>query len=354
MSIHRRDYYEVLGIERGADAAAVKKAYRKKALEYHPDRNPGDPESEERFKEASEAYQVLSDSQKRAVYDRYGHDGLQGRGYRGFDDVSDIFDLFGDLFGGLFGGGFRRGGGRRTFRGDDLRVEVTITYEEALEGVSKEIRVDRVELCSRCRGTGAEPGHPPVNCPTCAGRGRVVHQTGFMRLETTCSACRGTGKIIEESCGLCGGSGYNRVRPRLEVDIPAGIDEGQRIRLSGEGNDGSQPGYRGDLYLVVYLEPHPLFRRNGQDLLLDLELTFPQLALGARVDVPTLGEPVSLDIPSGTQPGAVFKIRKAGFPHIGRSRRGNLLVTVNVGVPKRLNREQKRLLGEFQGTLEKD
>ncbi len=353
MTIHHRDYYEVLGVERDADATAVKKAYRKKALEYHPDRNPGDPEAEERFKEASEAYQVLSDPQKRAVYDRYGHEGLTGRGYQGFDDVGDIFNIFGDLFGSFFGGGVRRGTGR-VHRGDDLRAEVILTYSEALGGATKQIRIERMELCSRCRGTGAEPGHPPVTCPTCGGRGRVIHQTGFMRLETTCSTCRGAGKIVEEPCGLCGGSGYNRVKPRLEVEIPAGIDDGQRIRLSGEGDDGSRSGYRGDLYVVVYLEPHPIFRRDGRNLLLDLELTYPQLALGSKVEVPTLEEPTTLDVPAGTQPGAVFKIRKAGFPNVGRSRRGDLLVTVGVGVPRKLTREQKRLLREFQDTLDKD
>jgi molecular chaperone DnaJ len=353
MTIHRRDYYEVLGVERDADTAAVKRAYRKKALEFHPDRNPDDPAAEERFKEASEAYQVLSDPEKRAVYDRFGHDGLQGRGYRGFDDVGDIFDLFGDLFGGLFGGGFRRDA-RRVYRGDDLRAEVTITYAEALTGVTKSVQLERVELCSRCRGTGAEPGHPPKACPVCGGRGRVVRQTGFMRLETTCSACRGTGEVALEPCGLCEGTGYTRVKPRLEVEIPAGIDDGQRIRLSGEGNDGSRPGYRGDLYLVCRLEPHPVFRREGRDLLLDLELTYPQLALGAKVEVPTLEEPATLDVPAGTQPDAVFKVRRAGFPHVGRGRRGDLRVTVGVAVPKKLSREQKRLLREFQGTLDEE
>ncbi|MCX7021171.1 MAG: molecular chaperone DnaJ [bacterium] len=353
MTIHRRDYYEVLEVPHDADAAAVKKAYRKKALEFHPDRNPDAPEAEERFKEASEAYQVLSDPQKRAVYDRYGHEGLAGRGYHGFDDVGDIFDLFGDLFGGLFGGGVRRGA-PHVRRGDDLRADVTVTYAEALTGVTKGIKIARVELCSRCRGTGAEPGHPPKACPACGGRGRVVRQTGFMRLETPCSNCRGTGQVIEEHCGLCGGSGYTRTSPHLEVEIPAGIDDGQRIRLSGEGNDGSAPGFRGDLYIVCDLEPHPVFRRNGRDLLVDLALTYPQLALGAKVEVPTLGEPENLDVPAGTQAGAVFTIRKAGFPQIGRGRRGDLRVTVTVAVPKRLSREQKKLLRELQDTLDKE
>jgi molecular chaperone DnaJ len=354
MTIHERDYYKVLEVSRDADKATIKRAYRKKALQYHPDRNPDDPEAEERFKECSEAYQVLSDDQKRAVYDRHGHDGLKGRGYRGFDDVSDIFDLFGNLFGGLFGGPMGGGGrrSRRMRRGGDIAARVEIDYRQALEGLERTLTLEREEICDRCHGSGSEPGHEPQTCPTCRGRGRVVRSAGFMRLETTCPECGGAGKVISEPCADCDGRGRLLRRRRVKVHIPAGIDDGQRIRVSGEGHDGSVPGIRGDLYLEVRLEPHPHFGRNGRDLLLELELSYPQLALGDRVAVPTLEGTEELKIPAGTQPDTVFKIRRAGFPAVGGGRRGDLRVTVKSWVPKRLSRKQKQLLQELQETLD--
>lgn len=352
MSIHRRDYYEVLEIERTADQTTIKKAYRKKALEYHPDRNPGDPAAEERFKEASEAYQVLSDRQKRELYDRYGHDGLQGRGYQGFDDVSDIFDLFGDLFGGMFGGGARRRGSRIR-RGGNLSAEITLTYNEVLEDTDKRIEITREELCTHCGGDGAEPGHPPKTCNRCRGRGRIIQQAGFLRLETPCPQCDGTGRVIDKPCSECDGRGRGLVRRSIEVRIPAGIDEGQRIRISGEGHDGSASAHSGDLFLTVHLAEHEHFTRRGRDLLLTLELTPPQLALGAHVEVPTLTGSTNLKIPPGTQPDHVFTIRREGFPRVGGGRRGDLLVTVKTWLPKRLSREQKHLLEELQRTLDK-
>ncbi len=345
MTIHHHDYYEVLEVPRTADAAEIKSAYRKKALQYHPDRNPDNPEAEDKFKEASEAYQVLSDAQKKATYDRFGHDGLEGRGYHGFDDVGDIFDLFGGLFGDFFGG--RQRGGRRIRRGDNRQDVVNLTYNEVLTGAEKQISLERIELCNRCDGSGAEPGHPPVTCSTCHGRGRVIQSAGFMRMETVCPTCHGSGKQVDVHCEQCRGRGRVRAHRSVTVHVPVGVDEGQRIRVSGEGDDGSAPGYRGDLYLTVRLKQQRPFRRNGRDLLLDLELTYPQVALGADVEVPTLGEPVELHIPAGTQPGKVFKIRKEGFPAVNGSRRGALLVTVSISVPKKLNRQQKKLLEEF-------
>jgi len=345
MTIHRHDYYEVLEVPRTADAAEIKSAYRKKALAYHPDRNPDNPEAEEKFKEASEAYQVLSDEKKKATYDRFGHDGLEGRGYQGVDNVNDIYDLFGGLFGDLFGS--RQRGGRRVRRGENRQDTVTLSYNEVLTGVEKQVNLERIELCDRCDGSGAEPGHPPTTCSTCNGQGRVIQSAGFMRMEMPCPACHGSGKEVEVRCGQCAGRGRVRARRNITVNVPNGVDEGQRIRVSGEGDDGSAPGYRGDLYLTVRLKPQPPFRRNGRELLLNLELTYPQATLGADVEVPTLGEPVELHIPAGTQPGRVFKIKKEGFPTVNGSRRGALLVTVNISVPKKLNRKQKKLLEEF-------
>jgi len=354
----KRDYYEVLGIEKGADEAAIKKAYRTMAKKNHPDVNPGDKEAEERFKEINEAYQVLSDPQKRAQYDQFGHDGPQGGFGGGYGDFSGFggggFGGFEDIFSSFFGGGM---GGQRNngpVPGDDLRYDLTISFEEAVLGCEKDINLVRDEECPTCNGDGAAPGSKVETCSTCNGTGqeRVVSNTPFGRIQNvrTCSRCRGTGKIITEYCPKCKGRGKVRVSKRRTVKIPAGIDNGQVLTMRGQGGLGERGGEPGDLLIVITVKPHKLFKRQGDNLYIDMPLTFVQAALGAEVDVPTLGKPVKYRFPEGTQPDQVFCIKGEGVQHLRGSGKGDLYVTAVVEIPKKLNDKQKNLLREFEQT----
>jgi len=355
--VSKRDYYEVLGVGREAGEGDIKGAYRKLALKYHPDRNPDDPSAEEKFKEASEAYSVLSDPQKRAAYDRYGHAGLQSSGGGGFstDNFADFSDILGDFFG--FGDLFGGGGGRRrnrAQRGEDVRYDLEISFEEAAFGLPAEIQVPRMEACDHCRGTGSEPGSGPSTCPTCHGRGEVIYQQSFLSIRRACSTCGGSGQIIRNPCSVCRGQGYRQVHRKLKVNIPAGVDDGTRIRLANEGQPGGNGGPPGDLYVFLKVKPHPFFERREQDLHCTIPLNIAQAALGAEIEVPTLEQPHKLKIPEGTQNGAQFRLRNLGVPVLNGSGRGDLYVHVAVRTPSRLTREQRRLLEQLRETLPED
>ncbi len=350
----RRDYYEILGVDRGADDSALKSAYRKLALKYHPDRNQGDKNAEELFKEAAEAYSVLSDSQKRAMYDRFGHQGLQtGGASPGFDPAafSDFSDILGDFFGfgDLFGGGSRRRG--RSQRGDDLRYDLEISFEDAIRGASIEIQVPRLDPCSRCGGNGAEPKDGLTTCSTCRGRGEVVYQQSFLSVRRTCTTCRGTGQIIRRPCTQCRGEGYVRLDRKLKLNIPAGVDSGTRMRLNGEGQPGAQGAPAGDLYVVLKVKEHPVYERQDDDLHCIIPVNVAQAALGAEVDLLTFDGLQSVKIPEGVQSGSEVRLRGLGVPQVNGGRRGDIVVHVQVAVPRRLTREQRRLFEELRETL---
>lgn len=344
----KRCYYEVLGVERTATKTVIDKAYRKLAIRYHPDSNRDDENAVQHFKEASEAYEVLSDPEKRSRYDQFGHAGV-GSGGPQFHDVEDIFDAFGDLFGGgafgdLFGG---RSRGRRVRRGADVRCDVTLTLEEAARGVTKEVSFRRRAHCEKCDGSGAAPGSKPEACATCGGRGQVIQSAGILRVQTACPRCQGTGKTISHPCVNCGGSGLEAQRVQRSVDIPAGVDDGMRVRLAGEGEASPDGGPPGDCHLFVTVKPHSLFHRDGNDLLLQLPVSYSQAALGAEIEVPTLDGPHMLRVPPGTHSGEVFTIRGQGVVDPRSGRRGNLRVQSLIEVPRKLSPEQERLLREL-------
>ena len=341
----KKDYYELLGVSRNASEEEIKKAYRKLALQYHPDRNPGDKQSEEKFKEVSEAYQILSDAEKRAKYDQYGHaafgDGSPFPG--GFDFTAGFEDVFGDIFGEFFGGGARRGRGR----GDDLRYNLTLNFEEAVAGAEKKIKIPRHGPCETCRGSGAKAGAAPQTCPACRGRGQVSFQQGFFSVSRTCSQCRGQGTIIKEPCASCGGAGRVRKLHSLSVKIPGGVDTGSRLKLRGEGESAPAGGAPGDLYVDIQVEPHPIFLRENLDILCDVPISITQAALGAEIDVPTLNGKVKMKIPAGTQSGKVFRMKGKGLNDVQGYRQGDQHVRVNVETPTHLTARQKELLKEF-------
>jgi len=350
----KRDYYEVLGVSKDSSADEIKKAYRKLAKKYHPDMNPGDAEAEQNFKEVNEAYDVLSDDDKKAKYDAYGHaafDPASGGGGAGFGGFGDFGFDFGDIFSSFFGGG--GGGGRRNgpVRGDDINLRVTLTFEEAVFGVKKEISFSKVQKCSTCQGSGAEKGTSPKTCSHCGGSGQVRVQQrtplGMMQTTRQCDHCHGTGKIIEKPCGDCKGAGYVRVQKKLDVNIPAGINEGQRITLRGQGSDGRNGGPAGDLNIIVTVRAHAVFEREGNDIYCDVPITYAEATLGAEIEIPTLEGKEKYTIPEGTQTGTTFTLRQRGVQDVNSKRRGNLHVTVNVEVPKNLNSEQKELLRKF-------
>ena len=349
----KRDYYEVLGVERGANEQDIKRAYRKLALELHPDRNPGDQDAEDKFKEASEAFQVLSDPEKRAAYDRFGHAGISGSAH-GFGDIQDIFSQFGDIFSDFFGSnpfrGARRGGPQR---GADLRTVVSLSLKDAAFGVKKEVALTHPSPCQSCDGSGAEGGRRAV-CPRCKGAGQIAHSRGAFLLQTACPTCQGMGSTIEEPCKNCHGSGRVELDRTVKVTFPAGIDEGQTLRVPGQGLVGTQGGPPGHLYVEVQIEPDPRFQREGSSLLHALTLSYPQAALGTEVEVPDLGsdELIKVTVPAGVQPGESLVVRGKGVPHLNRGGRGDLIVVVQLGVPRKLSRKAKKLLEELQQELD--
>ncbi|MDQ7031504.1 MAG: molecular chaperone DnaJ [Desulfonauticus sp.] len=342
----KRDYYEILGVSRDATAEEIKTAYRKLALKYHPDRNPDDPEAEAKFKEAAEAYEVLRDPQKRAQYDRFGHAGL-GNGYGGgFESTEDIFNTFSDIFAEFFGFGSTSGSYARP--GADLRYNLTISFREAAKGTEVDLNIPKRETCSQCGGSGAEPGSKIEICPQCGGRGQVYRSQGFFRVSMPCPMCSGRGEIIRNPCKKCKGRGVVRVTKTIKVRVPAGVDNGTRLRIRGEGEAGEYGGPPGDLYVVIYVEEDKVFRREGQDLIVRVEVSFAQAALGAKIKVPTLDEPVDMEIPKGTQSGEVFKLRGLGLPALNSPYKGDLLVEVIVKTPQNLTKRQVELLKEFE------
>ena len=369
MPEQKRDYYEVLGVSKGASDDEIKKAYRKLAKKYHPDMNPGDKEAEAKFKEVNEAYSILSDSEKRARYDQFGHAGVDpnygaggpGGGFGGFD-MGDI-DL-GDIFGSFFGGGFGGFGGSASSRrngpqkGESLRASLTISFEEAAFGCEKEINLNRTEECEACHGSGAEPGTTAETCPDCRGTGvvRVQQRTGGFAFSSTapCSRCRGTGKIIHTPCKACGGSGSVKKSKRVTVSIPAGTDDGQAISLRGQGNAGKNGGPAGDLIVAVHVKPHPQFHRDGTTVLYEQPVTFYQAVMGAELEIPTIDGKVKYNLPAGTQTGTTFRLRGKGIPELRGRGRGDQYVTVRVQVPTSLNGEQKEALRAFAEAMGED
>jgi molecular chaperone DnaJ len=343
-----RDYYEVLGVQRRADRSQIADAYRRLAMQFHPDRNPGDDEAAARFKEAARAFEVLSDEQLRARYDRYGHAGLQG-GTHDFNDISDIFEAFGDLFGGgLFGeslGGKRRG--QRARKGRDVFCEVRLSLLEAARGVARTVSFQRHEPCGECDGSGARAGSTPEVCDYCAGQGQVLQSAGVFRLQSTCPACRGAGRIVRDRCRACGGDGVRLEQVERRVTIPAGVDADVRVRLAGEGEPGAAGGPPGDCYCVIEIEEHPLLSRQGRDLVCEVPVTFSQAALGASIEVATLEGPRSVEMPSGTQHGDVMRLRGLGMPDVRGRGMGDLLVHVQIDVPKTLSPRAESLLREL-------
>jgi len=344
----KRDYYEVLGVARDAGAAEMKKAFRKKAVEYHPDRNPGNAEAEEKFKELAEAYEVLSDEDKRARYDRFGHDGLSNGGMGQSVDIGDIFSHFGDIFGDIFGGGRGRGGrggGRpRPARGSDLRFDLGITLLEAVQGAKKEIAIPRLQSCATCHGSGAKAGTETETCSYCNGRGQVTHAQGPFVLTTTCPQCRGEGKFVRHRCPACSGTGKERVDKKVHVRIPPGVDNGTRLRVSGEGEPGEHGGPTGDLYIVLFVERAESFERDGDDLHTEVAVEVPQAVLGAELEVALLdGSTTRLGLPPGTQPGERVRLRGRGVPRLNGSGAGDLVVHVRVTIPTDLDAKQRTL-----------
>ncbi len=352
----KRDYYEVLGIGRQASDQEIKSAYRKLALKFHPDRNPGDHQAEEQFKEAAEAYAVLADDEKRALYDRFGHAGVSGAGAgAGFDptifaDFGDIFAGLGDMFGfgDVFGGRRRRGGPQR---GADLRYDLEISFEESYEGAETSIQIPREETCDTCKGSGAAAGSSPETCTQCRGTGQIRYQQGFLTVARPCNVCRGTGRVISKPCQTCRGAGRVARDRKITVKIPPGIAMGQRLRLYSEGEHGTAGGPPGDLYVVVHVQEHPLFHREGDDLYCEVPVTFPLLALGGELRVATVKDEEVVTLPSGTQTGARLKLRGKGMPNVSGRGHGDLYVVVRAAVPKKLTREQKHLLEELAKTM---
>ncbi len=342
----QKDYYDILSVAKSATGADIKSAYRKIALESHPDRNPDDPKAEKRFKEASEAYQVLSDPERRRIYDAYGHDGLKGQGYQGFSNFEDVFSSMGGIFEEFFnfGGGRRRSGPRR---GADLRHDLELDFEEAVFGITKNIDIERYVTCERCHGSRMEPDTSAATCPTCGGTGQVRRNQGFFTLTTTCPHCRGAGQIIQHPCTECSGDGKVIDTSEVTVNIPAGVEDGNRLRVSGKGEVGDRSGPPGDLYIFLSVLPHDFFRRRDNDLVAELPLDFCQATLGAEVEVPTLDGTVKVKVPRGTQPGTAIKLSGKGVPYVQGYGRGDLVFLANVEIPRKLSKHQEELLREF-------
>jgi len=349
---YKRDYYEILSLSRDCGEEEIKRSYRKLALKYHPDRNPGDKEAEENFKEAAEAYAVLRDSEKRQTYDRFGHEGLEGTGFSGFSGFEDIFSSFGDIFEGFFGFG-TRGGRTGAIQGKSLRYDLELTLEEAFHGKEDEITFHRLEACVTCSGSGAAPGSAPRTCGTCQGRGQVIRSQGFFQVSTTCPACQGQGEIITDPCPDCRGGGKTRVEKSISVKIPPGVDTGSQLRLRGEGESGEYGGPPGDLFVVIHVREHTFFSREEENLACQIPISFVQAALGDTLTIPMLGEKEGheLVIPHGTQSGEVIKIPGKGMASLrGYRKRGDLYVKVIVKIPKKMSQDQRELLEAFAET----
>lgn len=366
----KRDYYEVLGVSKSASDDEIKKAYRKMAKQYHPDLNPGDKTAEEKFKEANEAYEILSDPDKKSKYDRFGHAGVDPNygagagggfgGFGGFGDFGggmefDLGDILGSMFGGFGGGSQRRANPNAPRRGSDIKLRAVISFEEAAKGCKKQVSFNRIEVCTECSGSGAAKGTQPETCKTCGGSGQVNVQQrtpfGVINTAKTCSACGGKGKTIPTPCSKCHGSGFTTTKVTEQVDIVAGIDDGQTMRISGRGNKGANGGPSGDLLIMVDVRPHPFFTRQGFDVLLDETVTFAQAALGDTLYIPTLDGKVKFELPAGTQPGEVFRLRGKGIQRVNQKTKGDMYVTIVVDVPKNLNAEQKATLRKFNDSL---
>lgn len=355
----KRDLYEVLGVARGASKDEIKKAYRKLAMQFHPDKNPGNAEAEAKFKEASHAADVLLDDQKRKMYDQFGHDGAQmgGGGPGGFGggfsgDFGDLGDIFGDIFGDILGGGRRGGGGRggrrtRATVGDDLQTEMIVTFEEAAFGIEKELQINRSATCGDCHGSGAKKGSGPTTCDMCQGHGEIRRQQGFFTIAQPCPKCQGSGQMIKDPCQTCHGRGRVKKKEKLSVKVPAGIDEGQRLKLGGQGDSGTNGGPNGDLYVLIHIEPHEFFKRDEYDVECNVPITFSQAALGTEIEVPTLGGRVSVKIPEGTQSGQKMKLRNKGITKLGGYGFGDQIITIQVETPTKLSKEERELFSRL-------
>ena len=359
----KRDYYTVLGLNRDASEEDIKKAYRKLAMKFHPDRNPDDKTTEEKFKEAKEAYEVLTDARKRAAYDQFGHAGVDpsmgfgaagARGFGGPEGFGGFADAFGDIFGEIFGQSARGSRGNGAFRGADLRYNLDLSLEEAARGADVKIRIPTMETCETCHGSGAKPGTEPKTCPTCHGRGEVRVSQGFFSIQQTCPACHGTGKIVPDPCLTCHGAGRVKKHKTLSVKIPAGVDQDDRIRLSSEGEGGTNGGPSGDLYVVINLKPHPMFQREGADLHCEMPISFATAALGGEIEIPTLDGHAKIKIPPETQTGQVFRLRNKGIRPVRGSVQGDLYCHLAVETPVRLTARQKELLRELEASTQED
>jgi len=359
----KRDYYEVLGVPRDANEDAIKKAYRTLAKKYHPDANPGDKSAEEKFKEVNEAYEVLSDSRKRATYDQFGHaggaaqPGGPGGGYADFGDMGDIFsDIFEDFFGGGAGTRRRPGGGRqaRQHRGSDLRYDLSIAFMDAAHGKEVSLEIPRMETCDVCGGSGAKPGTKPHTCPTCQGSGQVRMSQGFFSVMRTCPTCNGNGEVVDKPCPACGGEGRRKNIRKISVKIPAGVETGSRLKITGEGEAGLHGGPRGDLYVVIQVEPHPIFSREDDNVLCEIPIAFDTAVSGGEIEIPTLTGRVAMKVPAGTQTGKTFRLRGKGFNNLRGGGTGDLLVTVRIETPTFVNEKQRQLLKEFASLTSPD
>jgi molecular chaperone DnaJ len=343
----KRDYYEVLGLSRSASDEELKKAYRKLAVRYHPDKNPGDKAAEERFKELGEAYQILSDPDRRAQYDRFGHAAFEQGGFGGFDFGAGFEDILGDLFGDFFGTGRQRGRRSRTSRGQDLQYQLDVTFEEAARGCEKTLSIPRLTPCATCSGSGAKPGTKPTVCQQCRGSGQIRFQQGFFTIAKTCGTCNGQGSVISSPCADCNGAGARRRTHTLSLRIPPGVDTGSRLKLRGEGESGGNGGPPGDLYVLIRAADHPIFVRDGVDVVCEVPVSVVQAALGTKLEIPTLDGPRKLEVPAGTQSGHLFRLRGLGVPDLNGYGRGDQVVRLTVETPRKLSPRQRELLEEF-------
>jgi len=346
-------YYEILSVSKSSDGTTIKKAYRKLAMKFHPDRNPDDKEAESKFKECSEAYEVLSDEKKRQIYDTYGHEGLKNSGYQGPGNFEDMFSGLGDLFGDLFGGGRsrqRRGGPQP---GNDLRYDIEIDFMEAVHGISKEVEINRRDTCWTCEGSGCRPGHKRETCPSCHGRGQVIRSQGFFQVSSTCPQCHGEGEIVTDPCNDCNGAGLVEKRKKVSLKIPAGVDTGAQMRLRGQGEGGRRGGQSGDLYVVIHVHEHEFFKRDHQTIYCEFPVSMVQAALGCKTNVPTIHGKKKLSIPAGSQSGARFTLKKEGIPSLRGGANGDMIVQLQVKTPVNLCAEQKKVLENFDKLCEK-